>query len=985
MLWWTAGGILLMNALAQVEGTTGPFGDAQWLRDPVFENAPILNLLHKEKQPSPPLTGPQNVHTLFRKEIVLKDAPKQALLAITGDDYYKFYINGVFVVQGPEAGYSFAHPYYWLDVTGFLTVGRNCLASHSYYQGLVNRVWNSGDNRAGFMMNLDVVYEDGRRERYATDPTWMCRTLDAFTSSEPIGYKTQFIENIDLRKMPVAWDRPGFDDTAWSKPIAGFQDHQYSQQITPPLQVYRMDPKTKKTVAAGRYWYDFGGEIVGHTRIRLRGESGQTIKVRHGEELLESGEVRHEMRASCVYEEEVTLSGGEDLVEFYDYRAFRYIEILNAPMEPEVWVDVRHYPFPEGAAVLKSSNRLLEDIWRICSRGVQMGSQGGFLDCPSREKGAYLGDVVITARSQMWLTGDPRLTKKTLTDFMYSNRICPGLMAVAPCNFMQEIGDYSLQYPLLLWEYYRHSGDKEFLRTAAEVVFPGLFQYFAQYENATGVLAGYKDKWVVLDWPEELRDGYDYDLANTGENTVLNAFYYGALRKAAEIQHELGGDSAPYDARAERIAAAFKERFADPATGLYLDAPGSKHSSLHANAIPLAFGLTAGADPAKMLALIEEKKLSCGVYIASYVIEACFKNGASDLGYRLLTSEDKHSWSEMLRNGATTCMEVWGPDQKWNTSWCHPWSSSPIYLLSEYVMGLSPAEPGWGKIRVAPPIIKELPSLELTVPHPKGKITARHTPGQGWRYTVPQGVPAETLAPPNVPVFIEQEPSHATPQLSQEDRAFLEEQQWAAKVGDKLGVWVDMDQQKVYVLRGMEPVWQARCATSAWGAGAALDSNQTPLGWHTVAQKIGDGAPWGQVFRAKRPTAEIWRPGQAAPEDLVLTRILCLAGSEPGRNQGKDEKGRVVDSKERNIYIHGTNGEDRIGTPSSHGCIRLRNDDVLEAYACVPAGAPVLISTRHAGSGSTHACLAPPPEPPPAQRQEQQGGQSRAGQHEIGG
>ena len=373
-----------------------------------------------------------------------------------------------------------------------------------------------------------------------------------------------------------------------------------------------------------------------------------------------------------------------------------------------------------------------------------------------------------------------------------------------------------------------------------------------------------------------------------------------------------------------------------------------------------------------MLTLIEEKKLSCGVYIAAYVIEACFKQGATDLGYRLLTSEDKHSWAEMVRSGATTCMEVWGPDQKWNTSWCHPFSSSPVYLLSEYVMGLSPGEPGWGKIRVAPPIIKDLPEIELTVPHPKGKITAHHIPGQGWRYTVPQGVAAETLAPPNVPVFIQQEPSHAIPQLSQENRTFLEEQQWAAHVGDQLALWIDLDQQMFYLLRGLEPVWQARCATSAWGAGSTLDSNQTPLGWHTVAEKLGDGAPWGQVFRSRKATAEVWRPGQATPEDLVLTRVLWLAGTEPGLNQGKDAQGRVVDSKDRNIYIHGTNGEDRIGTPSSHGCIRLRNDDVLEAYARIPQGAPVLISSRQPAVQSAQAKPAPP-KPAPARQKKKNG------------
>jgi lipoprotein-anchoring transpeptidase ErfK/SrfK len=76
----------------------------------------------------------------------------------------------------------------------------------------------------------------------------------------------------------------------------------------------------------------------------------------------------------------------------------------------------------------------------------------------------------------------------------------------------------------------------------------------------------------------------------------------------------------------------------------------------------------------------------------------------------------------------------------------------------------------------------------------------------------------------------------------------------------------------------------------------------------------------------------------------VLTRILWLDGLEPGRNKGRLADGTLVDSKQRYIYIHGTNGEDVIGKPSSHGCIRLLNDDVITAFNLIAVGTPVLIT-----------------------------------------
>ena len=399
-----------------------------------------------------------------------------------------------------------------------------------------------------------------------------------------------------------------------------------------------------------------------------------------------------------------------------------------------VWVDVRHHPFDPEKAMFTSDNSLLEDTWTICRNAVRMGAQEVFVDCPSREKGQYLGDAVITARAHLWLTADPSLTRKAITNFVHSREIHPAIMAVAPGSFMQEIADYSLQFPVVVLEYYRLTGDRALAEFAMNTVYKDLFDYFAGFENKMGLLAGIDKKnakWVLVDWPENLRDGYDYDYSLKKGNTVVNAFYYGGLRAAAELQRLLGGDGSAYDARADRLAQSFAAHLADPATGLYLDAPGSEHISLHANAVPLAFGLTAGADPARMLEFIRGKGLACGVYIASYVIEACFKAGAADLGFALLTSTDEHSWNEMLRHGATTCMEAWGPDQKWNTSWLHPWASCPIYLIPQYVLGLSPAEPG-GKASILPcRRLKTCPPGEVKTPLPSGQVIAMYDARRG--------------------------------------------------------------------------------------------------------------------------------------------------------------------------------------------------------------------------------------------------------------
>ncbi len=169
---------------------------------------------------------------------------------------------------------------------------------------------------------------------------------------------------------------------------------------------------------------------------------------------------------------------------------------------------------------------------------------------------------------------------------------------------------------------------------------------------------------------------------------------------------------------------------------------------------------------------------------------------------------------------------------------------------------------------------------------------------------------------------------------------------WVKQVGFGAGIFVSIPEQMLYLVENGVPVWQARCSTATAGVGSREGSLQTPTGWHKVETKIGADMPWGQVFRSREATKAVWKPGVETKEDLVLTRVLPLDGLEPGVNQGKDKEGKVVDSRVRGIYIHGTNGEENIGKPASHGCVRLLNDDVITLFDLVPAGALVYISGK---------------------------------------
>ena len=152
---------------------------------------------------------------------------------------------------------------------------------------------------------------------------------------------------------------------------------------------------------------------------------------------------------------------------------------------------------------------------------------------------------------------------------------------------------------------------------------------------------------------------------------------------------------------------------------------------------------------------------------------------------------------------------------------------------------------------------------------------------------------------------------------------------------------VCLGRQRLELWEGERLLAEFAVSTAERGAGEREGSGQTPRGIHRIEEKVGAGAPEGAVFEARCATGEICTPERfrAEPDrDWILSRILWLGGQEPGRNQGGQ-----LDTRNRFVYIHGTPDEARIGQPVSHGCIRMRNADVIELFDRVEVGTPVEI------------------------------------------
>ncbi|MBQ3075042.1 MAG: family 78 glycoside hydrolase catalytic domain [Clostridia bacterium] len=666
------------------------FTQAKWICPRECSEFAPLDVFHKQlnKRKKELPEQLQHRHFLMRGMLRYSKANGRVKIRLSADDYYKLSVNGRFVCPGPAQGYYFN--YYWneTDITDYLSEGENEILADVYYQGFINRAYNSGDRRIGLIAE---IFDDSG-VLLSTDEAWECSAVRAYSITHVLAHNTMVAENFDSRIKPDPWENCAVKEA----------DYTFSPKPATLLQVYEKAPATEEKLQNGIF-YDFGQELTATLKISARGKSGSRVRILCGEETEDTPEkTRFMMRCGCHYEEWWTLDEGENLLEQYDYKAFRYVTLV--PDEDveilSLCAVVRHHPFDDEYCTLETDDEVLRSVWQICKNGVKFGSQEVFVDCPSREKGQYAGDLTVTSAAQIILTGDLSLFEKALENQMQSAFICKGLMAVTPGSLMQEIADYSLQFPILALRHYAYTGDKGMLSRTYKTCL-GIVEHFRQFERDDGLLQGVWDKWNLVDWPKNLRDGYDFPLESvmpkdSPAHNVLNAFYVGCVLQTEEIARILGEKG---ESRGEALKEAFHRAFYNEKTGLFTDCEESEHSALHSNVIPAFYGIQKPSQNEAILALVREKGLSCGVYMAYFVLKALCGMGYFEDAYRLIVNRGEHSWYNMVREGATTCFEAWGKEQKWNTSLCHPWASAPISLLAEDVL---PALPQYGRIVFRP-------------------------------------------------------------------------------------------------------------------------------------------------------------------------------------------------------------------------------------------------------------------------------------------
>jgi hypothetical protein len=661
----------------------------RWISSGEFANLKPINVFHPQHvRPPEGKSVIEHRHILFRKKFNIEGADFLSLIRISADDYYKLYINGVFVTQGPCPGYPFHYYYNIIDSTPYLRQGENLIAVHTYYHGLINRAMVSGDERHGLLLDLQI---NGKTE-ISSDGSFLCHEHTGFTSLGKTGYNVNFLEQYDSASPETGFEQPGFDDSTWECAcLRKNADWVVYPQPTRQLELEKIK-SAAITKSPGRWLVDFGCVYVGYLLLGAKGRKGDTVVYRCGQELNDDGTVRYRLRSSCTYEETWLLSGGNDRLNQFDYKSFRYVEI-QVPEgceidESGVYLLARHYPFTLKAEC-NSGEPKLRAVWNLCVHSLHYGVQDIIQDCMEREKGQYLGDGCYTSISHGLLTGDFSLFEKFIRDALRSSFINPEIMCCFPCSLNQEIAEYPLFMPLACFQYYHLTGNASFLRE----IFPGLRSMMSAYRDhyaiETGLLNNI-EKPAVVEWPIPSRDGYDVpaEYLERGRvcdilHNVINAQYIGAVKFMNKVAAVIG--EAPL-LDAEPLVRAYQKAFYDPATGLFRDAEKSSHISVPGNAYALMVNLCPDKESEKkVIAYLRGRRLSGSMLFITYILLAgLVRAGEVELLQSLLA--DENGWLRMIREGATTTFEGWGKELKWDTSLFHLVLTYAVQFLTDWDM-----------------------------------------------------------------------------------------------------------------------------------------------------------------------------------------------------------------------------------------------------------------------------------------------------------
>ncbi|MDX2276635.1 MAG: family 78 glycoside hydrolase catalytic domain [Hyphomonadaceae bacterium] len=703
-------------------------------------------------------------------------------MRVSADNRFVLYVNGVRVAAGPARG-DLAHwRYETVDLAPHMRRGANVVAAI---------VWNDSrfapvaqiSARTGFWIEAvdaaQVEIDSGARWRTQIDRSRT--TSDGMPALVRAVGLTYYIagppETHDGAARNWQWQSeslgeswtaatPLQDATAWTLiadplPAMRFELARQGRVVRSDLADASRFPQHALVIPAntnGRLLIDMARVLAAYPELTVSGGAGAQIKLTYTEALYDAQRQRLGDRAAvgdlrALGLSDIFLPDGGDNRVFGPlwWRGWRFVELevqtADTPLRLERFDAFETgYPF-EQRARFESNDDQLNEIWRIGWSTVQFDAHETYMDTAYWEQLQYIGDTRIQALITYAVTGDPRLPAQALDAFDSSRSVAGPLPQSAyPSRTENLIPPFALLWIGMLHDFWMHQPDESVVRRnlfgAREVL-----DWYASHVGADN-LVGQIPGWNFIDWKDGLSGRDAMARTQPPATCVISLLYLGALDQMMMLERAVGEVSRAenFQAQSQRVRSGVQSQCWDEARGLYADTPAKNSFSQHANALAVLYDVAPAERQHAILARIVADErgnappdgvTGATYYFSWYLVRAFEHAGLADRYLDFLTT-----WRELLAKNFTTWPEM--PDPSRSDS--HAWSGHPTADLLGIVAGITPAAPGFARVRVAPHL-GVLTSLDADMPHPNGgliRVSYRRRGGNlNATINLPQGLEGE--------------------------------------------------------------------------------------------------------------------------------------------------------------------------------------------------------------------------------------------------
>ncbi|MGP4010587.1 alpha-L-rhamnosidase [Streptomyces sp. 4N124] len=634
----------------------------------------------------------------------------RARLYATALGLYEAHLNGSRVGRDELApgwtDYRTRVQYQTYDVTALMRPGANAIGAYlapGWYAGNVG-MFGPGQygQHPALLAQLEVEYADGTSERITSGADWRAASGPVVAADLLNG------ETYDARKETPGWASPGFNDTDWLgvRDMGGAGDFGPGlivAQVDGPVRVEReLTPKRITQPRPGVHVFDLGQNMVGSVRLRVSGEAGTTVRLRHAEVLNPDGTVYTANLRSAAATDTYTLKGGgkEEIYEpRFTFHGFRYVEVTGFPGTPlakAVTGRVMHTSAP-FTLDFETDVPMLNQL----HHNITWGQRGNFLsvptDTPARdERLGWTGDINVFAPTATYTMESARFLAKWLVDLRDSRTSEGAFTDVAPVvgtlgSGTAGWGDAGVTVP---WDLYQAYGDRQVLEDA----WPSVQEWLTYLEKNSDRLLrpaqGYGD-WLNVD-------------DETPKDVIATAYFAHSADLAARMAGELGKDAGPYRDLFGRIRGAFQNAYVASDGRVKGDTQTAYVLALSMDLLPDA-SRKAAAD--RLVALIEARDwhLSTGFLGTPRLLPVLTDTGHTDVAYRLLQQRSFPSWGYQIDRGATTMWERWDsirPDGSFQDTAMNSFNHYAYGSVGEWmyanIAGISAGRPGYREIVIRP-------------------------------------------------------------------------------------------------------------------------------------------------------------------------------------------------------------------------------------------------------------------------------------------